>query len=248
MSLSKNVVFVHIPKAGGTSVRNFIKAQVAKEDIFPEVSLHHFPRYENLDVSRPMLFMSHLGFDFVRAAQGDALVLMRHPIERVLSLYSYAIHPGKNVPIIDPKLVSGMTFEEFFTTSNKSVRMNVENAQVWQIASGYSFRHRELRIANGVTMERLIVQAKGNLDRSVVVGTLEEMPNFYRAIAHYFGNENSKFPQHISNVSEKRIHWSDLSKEQKSLVETCVADEWPVYDHARALAAAAATSSAFYAS
>lgn len=248
MSLSKNVVFVHIPKAGGTSVRNFIKSQVSSEDIFPEDSLHHFPRYEKLNILRPMLFMSHLGFDFVSGAEGDALVLMRHPIERLLSLYSYATHPGENTPIIDPAIVAGMSFEEFFTTSEEAVRMNVDNAQTWQLASGYSARHRQLRIANGVTVERLIKQAKGNLDRSAVVGTLEEMPNFYHAVGRYFGNATTEPPRHASNISEKRVQWSDLSKEQKSLVDSCVTNEWPVYDHAKLLAAEAIKTDSAHAS
>lgn len=238
MKLSKNVVFVHVPKAGGTSVRNFIKSQVAEECIFPEERLHHFPRYDKLDVEGPTLFMSHFGFDFVKAADADAFVLMRHPVERVLSLYSYAVHPAGNVPIINPKLVTGMTLDEFLTSSTEAIRMNIDDAQVWQLASGYSARHRELRIANGATMERLILQAKANLDRSAVVGTLEDMPGFYRAICRYFGKSDAVPPRSASNISEKRVRWADLSADQKSMVEACVSHEWPVYDHAKALGAA----------
>jgi hypothetical protein len=238
MKLSKNIVFVHIPKAGGSSVRNFIKSQVDKEYIFPEASLHHFPRYENLHVEGPKLFMSHLGFDFVKAANADAFVLMRHPVERLLSLYSYAVHPGGNVPIIDPELVKDLTLDEFFMTSRPAIRMNIDNAQLWQLASGYSSRHRELRIANGATMERLIQQAKANLECSTVVGTLENMPDFYKAIGQYFGKNDLAPQASVSNISEKRVRWTDLSADQKIMVEACVSCEWQVYDHAKALAAA----------
>ena len=237
MKLSKNIVLVHIPKAGGTSARNLIRSQVAEECIFPEASLHHFPRYENLHVNGPTLFMSHLGFDFVKAADADAFVLMRHPIDRVLSLYSYAVHPGENVPIISPKIVKGLTLDEFFMNSSEAIRMNIDNAQLWQLASGYSARHRELRIANGATVERLILQAISNLERSSVVGTLEDMPEFYTAIGRYFGKNDLAPPPSAANISEKRVRWTDLSTDQKLMVEACVSYEWQVYDHARALAA-----------
>ena len=176
----------------------------------------------------------------MKAADADAFVLMRHPVERVLSLYSYAVHPAGNVPIINPKLVKGLTLDEFFMSSIDAIRMNIDDAQVWQLASGYSARHRELRVANGATMERLILQAKANLDRSSVVGTLEDMTGFYKAIGRYFGTEHVAPPRSAANISEKRVRWTDLSADQKSMVEACVSHEWPVYDHAKALAAEAA--------
>lgn len=233
MSLQKNIVFVHIPKAGGTSVRKFISAQVDESDIYPQPQLHHFPRFQDIDVAKPSLFLSHLGYDFVRAAEADAFVLMRHPIERLLSLYSYARHPGDNVPIITPELVGGMSLTDFFTSTIPAVRMNIDNAQTWQIASGYAARHRQLRLNNGATIERILIQAKRNLDKSAVVGTLENMAGFYAGIANYFGREDAGIPEKAANVSEKRVVWNDLSDAEKALVDSCVAHEWEVYDHAK---------------
>lgn len=236
MGLRKNIVFIHIPKAGGTSVRSFIAKHVDKQDIFPEDQLHHFPRFENLDVAKPMLFMSHLGYDFARSADADAFVLLRHPIERLLSLYSYAINPGKNVPIISPDLVKGMSLTDFFRSQQPEIRMNIDNTQSWQIASGYSARHRTLRIDNGATMERIIAQAKRNLDDAAIVGTLENINDFYSGVSMYFSGKFSKGLQKIQNASKNRVMWHDLSKKEKGLVESHAAEEWAVYCYAKAIA------------
>ena len=234
MTLIRNIAFVHIPKAGGTSVRGFIAGHVDPLDIFPEGRLHHFPRFDSLAVERPMLFMSHLGFDFVRRAQADAFVLMRHPVERLLSLYSYAMHPGKNVPIIGKHVVEGMTLADFLTSDRPEITMNTDNAQVWQIASGYSDRHRKLRLGNGATMERITKQALKNLDDCAVLGVLEDIDAFYGRISAYFVEDKPREGPGQRNASEKRLRWADLTPAEKVLLESRVTEEWVLYERAKA--------------
>ena len=57
-SLDRNVVFMHIPKAGGSTVRSFIADHVDADQVFPQDQLHHFPSYESLKTRRTMLFLS----------------------------------------------------------------------------------------------------------------------------------------------------------------------------------------------
>lgn len=234
IELKKNVVFVHIPKAGGTSIRSFIGKQVDSKYIFPEKNLHQFPRYENLETNGPMLFMSHLSYDFVNDANADAFVLLRHPIERLLSLYSYVMFPGNNVPLIGARYIKPMSLTEFLSSERPEIRMNVDNAQIWQIASGYSARHRELRLKNGATLQRIAHQAKKNLEKAAVVGVLENVGHFYEGIMNYFGTEASSVVKpERKNVSLRRLLWDELSDSEKKLVEGCVTEEWGLYEKAQ---------------
>jgi hypothetical protein len=233
MKLTKNIVFVHIPKAGGTSLRRFISEHVDNECVFPEPKLHNFPRYETLDTQHPMLFMSHLGFDFVRSADADSFVMVRNPVERLLSLYSYAVFPGKNVPLIAPRLVEGLSLTEFLTSERPEIRMNVDNAQMWQVASGYAARHRLLRLQNGATLQSIGAQALENLESAAVVGALDDIDSFYNKVAEYFGNDGPLEPQVTRNVSQKRVKWDDLTDSEKALVESCVTEEWAIFDRAK---------------
>ncbi len=240
MKLKKNVVFVHIPKAGGTSIRSFMGSQVDSKNIFDEKDLHHFPRFENLKIQRPMLFMSHLGFDFVKDAQADAFVLLRHPIERLLSLYSYVMFPGNNIPLIGSRYIEPMSLSEFFSSDRPEIRMNIDNAQIWQVASGYSARHRELRLKNGATLDRIAYQAAKNLDEAVVFGVLENLEGFYQGIVDYFGTQTSrKINPEKKNISQHRVQWDELNASEKKLVENCVTNEWDLYEKAKKGVAAA---------
>lgn len=233
MKLDKNLVFVHIPKAGGTSLRRFISGNVGDDYVFPEAELHNFPRFDSLETKHPMLFMSHLGYDFVSSADADAFVMVRNPIERLLSLYSYAVYPGKNVPLISPNLVEGMSLTEFLQSQEPAIRMNVDNAQTWQIASGYSARHRILRLQNGATLQSIGEHALKNLEDAAVVGVLDDIDSFFEKIAKYFGKTGPIETQETRNISQKRVQWADLSSAEKALLESCITEEWAIYDRAK---------------
>ncbi len=139
--LERNFVFLHIPKAGGSSTRDFFKGVFPARCMYPEPRLSHFPLYSDLNVAAPRLFMSHLGYRFAREAEAISATLMRHPVERLLSLYSYSVDPGKNRQLIGG-LPPGMSLLDFLNSDRPQVQMNVDNAQCWQLGCGYSVQER----------------------------------------------------------------------------------------------------------
>ena len=234
-SLDRNVVFMHIPKAGGSTVRSFIADHVDADQVFPQDQLHHFPSYESLKTRRTMLFMSHLGYHFVRDGNADPITLLRHPVERLLSLYSYTRNPGKFIPVIDPSFAKGKTLTQFFQSEEPQIAMNVRDAMTWQLASGYHAPHRNLVRARGIEDSDVQQRAIRTLRRCVVVGVLEDLPRFYDAVDEFFGKKAPR-PSKVVNASRDRIRWADLTAEEKAAVEDNVQMDWVTYDKAKALA------------
>ena len=234
-SLDRNVVFLHIPKAGGSTVRSFIADHVDADRVFPQDQLHHFPSYESLKTRRTMLFMSHLGYHFVRDGNADPITLLRHPVERLLSLYSYTRNPGKFTPVINPSYAKGKTLVEFFRSEEPAVYMNVRDAMTWQLASGYHAPHRKAIQSRGIEGSDVQQRAIRTLRRCVVVGVLEDLPRFYDAVDDFFGKTAPR-PSKVVNASSDRIRWTDLNAEEKAAVEENVRMDWVTYDKAKALA------------
>ena len=82
----RTLLFVHIPKAAGTSVQRFLYHQLPAQECLLDP-----PRPETIDsgLDRYRLVAGHLDYDFAErfARRPFVLTCLRHPIERALSSY-----------------------------------------------------------------------------------------------------------------------------------------------------------------
>jgi hypothetical protein len=138
--LDDNFVFLHIPKSGGTSVTELLFALMGP--VYPRDKLFGYPEFSEIDPpGNPSLFISHFGYNFYRGSGGYCMTVMRDPVERILSLFSYWKNPGNKMPPGDP-LPDDMTLEEFLASDRQDIWTNVRNAQTWQIAFGLDVKTR----------------------------------------------------------------------------------------------------------
>ncbi len=175
--------------------------------------------------------MGHLGFRFTSDADAIRATLMRHPVERLLSLYSYSINPGKNRPLIGG-LPADLSLLEFLEYDLPGVSMNVDNAQCWQLGYGYSTAERREFAAAAQNQEQdhdILSVALANLDRIEHLGVIEKFEQFQEQVFDCYGGQRSARARHV-NVTLQRLQYSQLSVQEKKAVDACVSLDMQLYE------------------
>ena len=125
------IVFLHIPKTAGQSVRLFLSNAFPKRLVFPGQTDHHLATMSRSDLERYDIFCGHFSwslFDFLQ----DALVfsILRDPASRVVSFYHYLKRQGLALTpeqLQMPRhsglrLAATSTLEQFLSTDDPATR------------------------------------------------------------------------------------------------------------------------------
>jgi len=94
--------FVHIDKAGGLSV-----IAVLREHFEPSEICSHPPNdaWRTRDLGGYRLYAGHFTHDFFGGRGGTKLIMMRHPVARIVSLYDfYRSHRPEYLATVQPRL------------------------------------------------------------------------------------------------------------------------------------------------
>src|SRR5690554_2635679 len=129
------ILFLHIPKNGGTTFHSIIDRYYRKEDIFTiEVVNNHFmntDEFINLSDSerkKILLLKGHFNFGFHKYLFGEYnyITFLRKPAERVLSYYNYVCSKEKH-RLHQEVVGKGMSFIDFVRNIDQQ---DLNNAQV----------------------------------------------------------------------------------------------------------------------
>jgi hypothetical protein len=202
---ARKFVFVHIPKAAGTSLIRLLN------DLFPgEVSAP----FQNLDLCRDAAAVRHLsgyrlisghisGRDIARCfPDRDCFTVLRDPIERCLSAYTYFrqlqhypllplddVLSGRRGTLEDgwtdaaelTSLARHLGPDEFFLCRHRLVRQAVQDRMAWQIAD-----HARPAIRSLLTPQELHARALRALESYVFVGFVDrfdaDLPRLLEAL------------------------------------------------------------------
>ena len=201
---------------------NYHVQRVARQLVEAPLFSYNFP-----ELRGHFVFLGHLGYKFATDADASKATLLRHPVDRLLSLYSYSMNPGKHPAPIGG--LSPMTLSNFLTSEYPGISMNVNNAQVWQLAWG--FTEAERIAFSAANHEDELVVASRNLASMDMVGTLENLSKFREQVLdQYPSRKNPKIAR--INESVDQLKYSDLSQSEKDLISRLVEKDLALYDQA----------------
>lgn len=172
------IVFLHIGKTGGANLHRALSACYPEADRAPHVAGVRRPDPATL---RPFRYVGgHFGYSYAAEIGGAMVTVLRNPVDRILSLYSF----WRNTPARQ-RILRDMTLAEFVTDGEEAIIGSVVNTQTWFCAADPATRIR-WRMAR-VPEDELLGMAKAHLDEFAVVGVTDRMDALQQDIEAVFG-------------------------------------------------------------
>ncbi|WP_406871792.1 sulfotransferase family 2 domain-containing protein [Aminobacter sp. P9b] len=186
----RRALFLHTQKTAGTSIQH-----IARQFYGPDnVSSH--ADYEELGVAAcgTLDFVSgHFGYEFARPLMPDryCFTFLRHPIERVLSLYSFSAgRPAGESPFYDVAREKGLeAFLRLAHHPEPAYREMFWNHQTWQLAygRGAEFADKPSRVVDEFDGTEMLAMAKLHLSTFDYIGFVERFDDDAAAIFKALG-------------------------------------------------------------
>lgn len=219
------VIFVHIPKTAGRTLRTIIRSQYRPEQICITNPLpgDPFHDYLNLPTERKAelrIVQGHFAYGLHEHVERPAVyvTMLRDPIARVISYYRFVRdHPEhRNHATVMEKGLAGFVKE----TQSKQL----DNAQLRYLASAQEAPF-------GACTEAMLEQAIRRLnERFVAVGLLEAFDNSILLMRRALGWRLPVY--HSINVSKHRLGDDELTDEILGLLRDYNQLDQRLYDHA----------------
>lgn len=184
-SASRPLLFVHIPRTGGTSITDLLLRALAG---LPTLTVPNFwgasiDRVPELDTYE--FVAGHFGMDvrerFARPPR--VFTFLRDPFERVASLYDFGrSREVEGLPKTAQRLLPILresSLEEFVLHEDPEIRRVVQNSQTWQLADGHFTEPYRPPDARSLEL------AKHHLDDSDFVGIFERLPQSVEALCRW---------------------------------------------------------------
>ncbi|MEJ9314094.1 sulfotransferase family 2 domain-containing protein [Priestia megaterium] len=190
----KLIIFMHIPKTGGTTLNDIFKKSYAENEIYDHVPLeamrNHFSQLKEEDKKVIKAISGHhfYGIHDLFSKPYTYFTMMRNPIERVISLYYFL----KTYPGYYEENMRNMSFEEYIDWDPQA-----RNGQIHQICGQNS--HLSLE------------KAKENLKVFEVVGITEMFNESLLLLKNKFNWNNIEYVK--ENVTKSRPRISEVSTE-----------------------------------
>jgi hypothetical protein len=194
----RKLVFLHIPKTGGTTLHHHFAAHFAPDEIFPE-RFSRLHRYTPEELGRYRYFSGHFNFDQIRTIPGPLFIVtvLRDPTERLLSSYYFwRRHKAEVVArrqLEGPAIARAGPMVDFLRSTHHEVQDSINNTMTRYLAGQVNV-HDDLTYryscgAGGVPISDLetLHRAIGNLLAMDAIGFATNLHEVYTKVALVFG-------------------------------------------------------------
>lgn len=229
------VVFLHIPKCGGTSVNRHFKWNFGngQSGLLAEVDSMRGVCAEALARARAAQYVhGHFGWTTLQAVDASAIrfTVVREPFERLRSLYFYArAQTVVDHPVFE-KVVAcakALPFEGFCLSEDRDVRALIDNAQARALACDYfPFQEHD--------RTRLSKAASQNLSTLDFVIDQRDLDRVFVLLAARTGTRLSRFQRRLNEtpcLSGKVISRGAFLRDRE--LSALIAQDLEVFDFAK---------------
>jgi hypothetical protein len=227
-TLQTKIIHIHIPKTAGTAIRAaFEKAAATREMISPHLEEDN---YRESITPGNRYFSGHIGHETAMRIGGEIVVVLRSPIERLVSLYFFwrQLYAQQKDTSLKCEMASRFSLIELFSITDEPILLEpFKDHVMWQLAHGSTIRHkRELR-KQGMTDDQVMRLALDNLSAYAVVGIQENMESFVASVRKRLGLNLA-----IQKINVTKAKVESLTYQELLAFEKHVTFDQYIYSHA----------------
>jgi len=206
------LVFLHIPKTGGTSLHNILQAEFAEEDCCPE-RFNHLQKWNAEDLARFRFFSGHFDRGSLELIPRPkrVITMFRDPQARILSLYNYwRSHKWEVIESADldgPRLAKSLGLLEFLRYNTQGIPSNIDNV-LTRTLLGEIFVDPKRNYL--FPKEEVFPRVKDYIDSLDTFGIMESYDESVRLILDHL---QIPMPDKIPHARDSRNHIEDPSLE-----------------------------------
>jgi hypothetical protein len=224
----KKIIFIHIPKTGGSTLQGVINRQYRKSQIVNLLNDRQAPKVVKMspsEVEKIKVFKGHIAFgyhnNFPDPSNVTYITMLRDPIKRIISNY-YFILSLEEHPLHEVVVNENISLKDYVSSG---IIANAENAQVRLLSNN-------IYVPHGECTREMLEQAKQNIDTSFAVAGLNEM--FDETVLLLQDEFGWKWPVYSrQNVTGHGIKPLDLDSETLAVVEQYNALDIELYDYVK---------------
>jgi hypothetical protein len=225
-------IFIHIPKTGGLTMSQVILRNVDRKRALVVVDSHKslmrkfaaLPQHER---DQYVAALGHLRYGvhrFFSSGTPRYFTMLRHPIERTLSAYSYSLERRRR----NPNKVGIANFVEFISDvrqGQKQAEWLMGYAPGAEPTLAFYGREFDLPVDAVETLKQRLT------DEFVLVGVLERFDASLLMLQDSFGWQDVHYER--ANATRKRLRYTDLNAEEKRVLDALTGPDFELYDWVR---------------
>jgi|GEM_PF-2241441 len=179
-----SLVFMHIPKTGGTTLHNILAKHFYPDEICPE-KLNDLKKYPQNSLEKYRFFSGHFDRENIKYIPQNAkiITILREPKNRILSVYYFwKAHRSEVIEkenLVEPRIAKKLNLLEFLRYGDQGIPLHIDNVQVrTMLGKMYVGDKGEYLIAK----DEALAKAIEYLDSLSAFGIMEE---YLKTVNHF---------------------------------------------------------------